>query len=68
MANRFFREVNKDASDKQSGKAGLDGNPRQGPTPDSTPDGTANWPTHGGTSGPMGGGTPKVKQSAKTTL
>ncbi len=32
------------------------------------PDKTANWPTHGGTSGPMGKGFPKVKQSAKTTL
>ena len=67
MANRFFREARKDASDKQTSGPGLQGGTKT-PTPDNTPDGTANWPTHGGTSGPMGGGTPKVKQSAKTTL
>ncbi len=68
MANRFFREFKKDASDKQTSGPALQGNKGHTPTPDNTPDGTANWPTHGGTSGPMGRGTTKVKQSAKTTL
>ncbi len=67
MSNRNFRQFNKDTTNEPRPSPGLQGGTRT-PTPDSTPDGTANWPTHGGTSGPMGGGTPKVKQSAKTTL
>ena len=33
---------------------GLQRNKGHTPTPDNTPDGTANWPTHGGVAGPMG--------------
>ena len=61
MANKFY-ESQKSHSKPPSPGLGRESGEH------STPDKTANWPTHGGTSGPMGKSTPKVKQSAKTTL